>query len=110
MAITETVSEIRVVETWPPSSSVIEEIGETVSGSGPHVRLAITPGDPLSCAWAAEQSARYQRPGWDVAIRAEVSVRGAATQFHVEERTLATLNGETVADVRHATAIDRLFG
>jgi hypothetical protein len=107
MEISEVAGETHIIETWPPSSGTIEDIGETASGSGPDVRLSMTPGDPLSCAWSAEQSSRYQRPGWEVAIRAEVSVRSTVGSFHVEERTVATLNGETVADVKHAAAIDR---
>ena len=67
----------------------------------------MTPGDPLSCVWRAEQSARYQRPGWDVAIRSSVSVRAQAGAYVVEEKLQATLNGETVADVEHRAVIDR---
>jgi predicted acyl esterase len=107
MAITEIGGEARVVETWPMASSEVADIGETVSGGGPNVVLAMRAGEPLSCAWSAEQSARYQRPGWDVAIHAWVSVSATAGDFTVEERTLATLNGETVADVKHHTTIPR---
>lgn len=91
------------------SSSEVADIGETVSGGGPNVVLSMSEGAPLSCAWSAEQSARYQRPGWDVAIRATVSVRATANDFRVEERTLATLNGESVADVKHTMTIPRLL-
>ena len=67
----------------------------------------MTPGDPLSCAWSAAQSVRYRRPGWDVSIEASVSITATAEVYHVEERTLARLNGDTVADVKHAAVIDR---
>jgi len=107
MEIADTAAEVRVVETWPSSSATIDDIGETVSGSGPNVRLAMTPGDPLSCAWSAAQSVRYRRPGWDVSIEASVSITATAEVYHVEERTLARLNGDTVADVKHAAVIDR---
>jgi predicted acyl esterase len=107
MEITQTAGAIRVVETWPMSSSVVADIGETVSGGGPNVTLSMRAGDPLSCLWQAEQSARYQRPGWDVAIRSEVSVRADAGHYQVEERTQASLNGETVADVKHTARIAR---
>ena len=107
MEITQTAGEVRIVETWPPSSGLVADIGETVSGSGPNVVLSMTPGDPLSCVWRAEQSARYQRPGWDVAIRSSVSVRAQAGAYVVEEKLQATLNGETVADVEHRAVIDR---
>jgi hypothetical protein len=107
MEITETADAVRVVETWPLSTSKVADIGETVSGSGPNVALSLKPGDPLSGAWRAEQSARYSRPGWDVAISATVSITSDAAAFAVEERTLATLNGETVADVKHTARIPR---
>ena len=109
LAITESPQEVRVVETWPVSTSDIAEIAETVSSSGPNVVLTLTPGDPLSCAWRAEQSSAYRREGWDVAIRAEVAITATATEFHVEERTLATLNGATVADVKHSTRLPRVL-
>jgi putative CocE/NonD family hydrolase len=107
MAITETGGEVRVAEAWPMATGVVADIGETISGGGPNVILTMRAGDPSSCAWDAEQSSRFQRPGWDVAVRGTVSVRATATDFHVEERTLATLNGETVADVKHHTTIPR---
>ena len=109
MDITETAGETRVVETWPTSSSEVADIGETVSGGGPNVVLSMRAGDPLSCAWSAEQSAGYRRPGWDVAVRATVSIRATASDFIVEERTWATLNGEGVADVKHSTTIPRMM-
>jgi putative CocE/NonD family hydrolase len=107
MDITETGGGVRVAETWPNSTSEVAEIGETVSGGGPNVVLTMTPGDPSSCVWRAEQSARFQRPGWDVALSATVEVRATATDYVLEERTLATLNGETVADMKHAATIPR---
>jgi putative CocE/NonD family hydrolase len=107
MDITRTGGTVRVAETWPTSTSVIADIGETVSGGGPNVALSMTAGDPSTCAWRAEQSARYQRPGWDVALSSVVSVTATAEDYHIEERTLATLNGETVADVKHAGTIPR---
>ena len=109
MDISPVAGEVRVIETWPMSSNVVADISETVSGNGPNVALSITPGDPLSCAWRAEQSARYQRPGWDVAIRSSVSVRADAYAYVVEERLVASLNGETVADVKHHATIPRVL-
>ncbi len=109
MDITETGGEARVVETWPNSSSDVADIGETVSGGGPNVVLSTQASEPLSCAWSAEQSAGYQRPGWDVAVRATVSIRATASDFIVEERTWATLNGEGVGDVKHSTTIPRVL-
>jgi hypothetical protein len=110
MDVTEIGGETRVVETWPLSTSEVADIGETVSGGGPDVVLSMRAGEPLTCAWRAEQSARYQRPGWDVAIRAEVSVSATARDFIVEERTMASLNGEAVADVKHHAVIPRVLG
>jgi hypothetical protein len=98
---------VRVVETWPASESLVADVGETVSGSGPNVVLSISAADPLSCAWSAEQSTGFSRPGWDISLRAEVTVGANSSHFHVAERTLATLNGETIADVVHRTAVAR---
>jgi hypothetical protein len=97
----------RVVETWPLSSDWIADIEETVSGSGPNVTLSMSAGDRASCAWRAEQSARFQRPGWDVALRAEVEIRATASHFLVRERTIATLNDERVAEFAHDAEIRR---
>jgi putative CocE/NonD family hydrolase len=99
MEISESGDEVSVVETWPLSRNEMADIGLTVSSSGPNVAVSMTAADPLSCAWRAEQSTRLQRPGWDVAICAEVSVRCTAGSYLVEERTVATLNGEIVADM-----------
>jgi hypothetical protein len=107
MDIKKTGRDIRVVETWPPSTGEVAEIGETLSGSGPNVVLSMKAGDPLSCVWSAEQSAGYRRPGWDVAIKARVDIHATAKAFQVEERTLATLNGEIVLDLRHKETIPR---
>jgi putative CocE/NonD family hydrolase len=97
----------RVVETWPPSETALADIAETLSGSGPDIVLTMTEGDPLSCQWRAEQTAGFRRPGWDVGMRAEVSVRSDASHFHVSERLTARLNGEVVADVAQDHAIPR---
>jgi putative CocE/NonD family hydrolase len=109
MEISETAAGTRVVETWPFSSREITDIGETISGSAPNVVLTVTPGQPSSCAWRAEQAARYKRPGWDVAIKAEVLLTATPTHFHVRERTTATLNGDTVADVSHDEVMPRIL-
>jgi uncharacterized protein len=109
MDISETDGVARVVETWPNSTSEVADIGETVSGGGPDVVLSMRAGEPLSCAWSAEQSAGFRRPGWDVAIRATVSIRATASDFIVEERTWASLNGEAVADAKHSTTIPRVL-
>ena len=97
----------RVVETWPAASHTLTDIEMVISGSGPDVDLAMTAGQPASCVWRAEQSSGYQRAGWDVAIRAEVCVRADAAHFHVEERLVATLNGQIVADAAHAESVPR---
>lgn len=107
MKIDETAGVARVVETWPSANSVVGDIAETTSGSGPNVVLTMTAGDPSSCVWRAEQTSRFRRPGWDVAIRAEVSLSATATHFDIQERTVATLNGAVVADVAHKDHIAR---
>ena len=109
MTIRENGGAVRIVEEWPASKSVIADIAEVVSGSGPNVVLSMTAADPLSCVWSAHQSAGFSRPGWDISVRAEVEVRASAGHFHVFERTLATLNGETIADAVHQTAVARRF-
>ncbi len=109
MDIREADGVVRVVETWPLSVDKIKNIGETVSGAGPDVVLSMTVGDPLSCVWRADQASRFQRPGWDVAIKASVSISATATHFRVEERLLATLDGEVVADKKHAEMIPRAW-
>jgi len=109
MDISESGRVARVVETWPVSTSEVADIGETVSGGGPNVVLTMTAGAPLTCAWRADQSSGFKRPGWDVHIRSEVSVSATARDFHVEERTLATLNGEVMADAKHTTTIPRAW-
>ena len=109
MEITESGGRVSVVETWPLSTGEVKDIGETVSGAGPNVALSMTIGDPQSCVWRAEQTARFERPGWDVALESEVAVTASATHFRVEERLLATLNGEVEADARHAHDIPRLW-
>ena len=107
MTITEVHGAAHVVEAWPTSENAIADIGETVSGSGPNVVLAMDAGDPLSCVWRAEQTAGFKRPGWDIALRAEVTIRAGAMHFQVSERLFASLNGETVADVAHQSEIRR---
>jgi hypothetical protein len=107
LQITETGGEVQVVETWPMATDEVGDLGETVSGSGPNVVLSMKSGEPLTCVWRAEQSVGYQRPGWDARLRGWVSVSATASEFLVVERTLATLNGVTVADVEHKTAIPR---
>jgi hypothetical protein len=107
MEITEARGAARIVETWPKSEDVVPDISETVSGSGPNVVLAMRAGEPSSCDWRAEQSAGFKRPGWDIAIRAEVAIRASAAHFEVAERLWASLNGETMADIAHKTEIPR---
>jgi hypothetical protein len=109
MEITESGGRVSVVETWPLSTGEVKDIGETLFGAGPNVALLMTIGEPQSCAWRAEQTARFERPGWDVALKSEVAVTASATHFRVEERLLATLNGEVEADARHAHEIPRLW-
>lgn len=107
LTVTEAHGAARVVETWPRSESAIADIDQTVSGSGPNVVLAMDAGDPLSCVWRAEQTAGFRRPGWDIALNAEVTIRASATHFQVTERLFASLNGETTADVAHQSEIPR---
>jgi hypothetical protein len=107
MEITEARGAARIVETWPKSEDVVPDISETVSGCGPNVVLAMRAGEPSSCDWRAEQSAGFKRPGWDIAIRAEVAIRASAAHFEVAERLWASLNGETMADIAHKTEIPR---
>jgi hypothetical protein len=107
MEIAEDRGAARIVETWPSSDDEIADIGETLSGSGPNVVLVMQAGEPLSCAWRAEQSAGFKRPGWDVTIRAEVSITASATHFEVAERLQASLNGEPMADVARKAEIPR---
>ena len=109
MAIEDGPAQVRVVETWPSSVTEVADIDETLSGSGPNVTLSMVPGEPQTCVWRAEQSSRYQRPGWDVAIRAEVEVTADPHTFFVAERLVATLNGETVADAHTRTDVPRIL-
>ncbi|HEV2363460.1 MAG TPA: CocE/NonD family hydrolase [Caulobacteraceae bacterium] len=98
---------VRLVEAWPHSSAELADVGVTVIGAGPNVDLSMTVGEPLTCAWSAVSTAGFERPGWDVSLRAEISVTSTAATFRIEERLLATLNGEVEADVRHATDVPR---
>ncbi len=107
MRIDEGRNRVEVVETWPASVSEVAEIGETLSASGPNVILSMVPGAPETCVWKAEQTARYQWPGRDVAIAAHVTITATRDAFTVEERTVAKLNGETRADAHHRRTIPR---
>jgi putative CocE/NonD family hydrolase len=109
MDITEADGAVRVVETWPLSVDKVTDIGETTSGAGPNVVLTMAAGQPATCAWRAEQTARFQRPGWDVAIRSEVSLTASETHFHITERTVASLDGREVANVAHDETIARMW-
>ncbi|HSZ52570.1 MAG TPA: CocE/NonD family hydrolase [Caulobacteraceae bacterium] len=101
-------ADVRVTETWPESSSEITEIGETKSGSGPNIQLSMTQGDPSSCVWKAEQSAGFARPDWVVTVKSEITISATAADFHVEERLVATLNGEVVTDAPHTSLVKRV--
>ena len=107
MRISDGEHEVRVMETWPTSTNEIAEISETLTGAGPNVVLSMTPGDPTSCSWRAEQAAGYRRTDWDVAIVAEVKVTATTDTFLVEERLVATLNGATMADVHARNSVPR---
>jgi hypothetical protein len=100
---------VRIVETWPVSESLVTDIGETLSGAGPNIVLEMTAGDPSSCAWRAWQTAGYHRPGRDIELRAEVEVSATPTHFLVEERLVASLDGELVADVKQTNQIARAW-
>jgi predicted acyl esterase len=107
MEVAELDGNVTVVETWPISTVEVKDIGETISGAGPNIALAMTAGDPSSCVWRAWQTARYQRPGRDIELRAEVAVSASPTHFLVEERLIANLDGETAADASHTDQIAR---
>ncbi len=109
MTITSAQGAAHVVEIWPLATDEIREIGETVSGSGPNVDLAMTASAPDGCIWRANQSSRFQRQGWDVALRADVTITASRTHFQVEERTTATLNGEIVGDRAHSSTVPRVL-
>ncbi len=109
MEIAEAGGAARVVEAWPDHPSEVADVGETLGGGGPNVTLSYDPRHPSSCRWRGEQYARFSRPGWEVAVRAQVTVTADARAFHVEESTVATLNGETVLDRPHVTTIPRRF-
>jgi putative CocE/NonD family hydrolase len=96
-----------VIETWPPSVSTIAEIGETHSGSGPDIVLSMTESDPSTCLWRAEQTAGFARPGWVVKLKSQVAISATGEDFRVEERLVADLNGEVVADVPQTTTVRR---
>ncbi|HEX4742830.1 MAG TPA: CocE/NonD family hydrolase [Caulobacteraceae bacterium] len=108
METSEAGDEVRVTETWPDASSEITEIGETKSSGGPNVALGMTKGDPLSCVWKAEQHAGFARAGWVVNVKSEITISATATDFHVDERLVATLNGEVVADTPHTSVVRRM--
>jgi putative CocE/NonD family hydrolase len=109
MEITQSDGPVRIVETWPDTTSEVKDIGETVSGAGPNVVLSMAAGDPSTCAWKATQTARFQRPGWDIALAADVSLTATPTHFRVRERLLATLNGAPAADIVHDEEIERVL-
>jgi putative CocE/NonD family hydrolase len=98
---------IEVSETWPDSSRVIVDTGETVTGSGPDISLSMSEGDPSSCVWRAWRTAGYGRPDWAVTLRSEVAVSATPETFDVAERLTATLNGDVVADIPHRTQVAR---
>ncbi|MBV8683119.1 MAG: CocE/NonD family hydrolase [Caulobacteraceae bacterium] len=100
--------EAQVTETWPQSSTEIADIGETKSGGGPNIVLRMTEGDPTSCVWKAEQNAGFARPGWVVTVKSEITISATVSDFHVEERLVATLNGEVVADKPHTSIVKRV--
>jgi hypothetical protein len=89
---------VQVKETWPLSPG----------GSGPDIQLKMTPGEPSSCVWRAGQTAAFQWAQGAVHVEALVTITAPAGAFHVEEETIATLNGETVAHLRQVTDIPRL--
>jgi putative CocE/NonD family hydrolase len=95
LVIEETRGEIRVTETWPDSPG----------GSGPNIRLSMTAGDPSRCAWRAEQTSLFAWPEGRIALKASVTLTARGEAFHVEEETLATLDGQAVAHVRQANDV-----
>ncbi len=107
LEIIETSSGARVVEAWPVATETLADLGETVTGSGPNLILSMTAGEPSSCVWNSRQTARYRREGWDIELTSEVTLTASERVFHVEERLVATFNGEPAADVRHVHDIAR---
>jgi hypothetical protein len=88
---------VTVAETWPAGPA----------GSGPDVRLAMTVGDAASCSWRAEQTSAYHWPQGVAGLKATVAVSASATAFHVEEETIATLDGAVVAHIRQVNDVPR---
>jgi hypothetical protein len=108
LTITEAEGGARIVETWPVSTSVAPDVGVTMSGSGPDIDVSMRPGDPATCAWRAEQTSGYRHSGGEITLRAVVSITAPAGAYEVEEETIATLNGRTVAHIRQKTSVPRL--
>jgi hypothetical protein len=88
---------VTVAETWAASPA----------GSGPDVRLAMTVGDPASCSWRAEQTSAYRWAQGVAGLKATVAVSASPTAFHVEEETIATLDGAVVAHIRQVNDVPR---
>jgi hypothetical protein len=43
-----------------------------------------------------------------VSVKSEITISATATDFHVDERLVATLNGEVVADAPHSSVVRRV--
>jgi predicted acyl esterase len=98
---------VRLVETSPPSESVIAETGTNVVRTGTNVATEMRAGDPASCRWRAGQSTRWRRDGWDCQVESEVEITADAGVFHVRERLTARQDDAPVFERETTTDVPR---
>ncbi len=98
---------VRVTETWPLSTSVVADTGETASSSGPNVVLSIQTGQPNTCKWEAVFNGAFKRGDWDCALASRVELTSTAQAFHIIERLEARRDGKIVFERDHAQTIPR---
>jgi len=98
---------VRVTETWPLSTSVVADTGETSSSSGPNVVLSIQAGQPNTCKWEAVFNGAFKRGDWDCALASRVELTSTAQAFHIIERLEARRDGKIVFERDHAQTIPR---
>ncbi len=67
----------------------------------------ITDGDPLSAEVRCRRRAALSRPGWDVRIEADATMRSTATEFLVETELTAFLHDELITTRRFQTRVLR---
>jgi hypothetical protein len=112
ISIDESNGKVLITEQWSDlPSSIPNEVGIISSGFGPNVALNYAPADPAACEWTGEQTARFKRKdeNWDVEVKVNVRITCDRDAFHVSEQTLATLNGQIVADIVHSNDIPRVL-